>query len=242
MEFLLLRGEVHKFNLVALEQFIRNCLAGEYVVVSIDPIYRLMAGLYFDQPLKLDLESSNSVQANFFLHLDRIVKEADTCLIGMQYFTKGDVLKKTPLQRISGGGTIVRDPDVVMEISRHHSGEKLAYQVDITQRNFPEIHPFCVRWNHGRFILAPDLPVWEPKKTQSNQHVDPTIERIHVSVIVAFLPVEGARHSQWYKKCVDAGYQISTATFSRKVKEAKKLGFVELTGKIYKPISTSKQG
>src|SRR5208282_4805856 len=62
------------------------------------------------------------------------------------HYSKGNQAGKEAIDRISGSGVFARDPDTILNFTRHEETD--AFTVDATLRNFKPIAPLCVRWQY----------------------------------------------------------------------------------------------
>src|SRR4029077_20901586 len=71
------------------------------------------------------------------------------------HFTKGNQASKESIDRVSGGGSINRDPDNLITLTRHELDG--CFIVEFTNRNFKPISPFVVQWQYPLLVKRPDL-------------------------------------------------------------------------------------
>lgn len=106
-------------------------------VVYIDPFYKLLGDK--DERVSSDL---NPILAAF----DYLNRVTGVSVIMSAHFAKGNASGKEPLDRISGGGSINRDPDTLVCLTAHkNDGE---FTCDVTTRDFAPVKPFVVKWNY----------------------------------------------------------------------------------------------
>lgn len=109
--------------------------------VCIDPFYKLLDGA--DERLSASI---NPILAAF----DEINRLTPATVIFAAHFTKGNQAGKESIDRISGGGSINRDPDTLLTLTKHEV--EYAFTVDFTLRSFAPICPFVVRWEYPLLI------------------------------------------------------------------------------------------
>jgi RecA-family ATPase len=113
----------------------------EILVVFIDPFYKLLGGR--DERMSAEI---NLIMAAF----DEINRLTGATVVFAAHFTKGNQAGKESIDRISGGGSINRDPDNLVTMTKHQ--EEHAFTVDFTLRDFAPIAPFVVRWEYPLLI------------------------------------------------------------------------------------------
>lgn len=139
------KDSLHVWNLrgyeitlkVFIEELKRRVEELKRKVVFIDPFYKLLGTS--DERVSADL---NPILAAFD-HLNRVT---GVSVIMSAHFAKGNASGKEPMDRISGGGSINRDPDSLVTLTAHkNDGE---FTCDVTTRDFPPREPFVVKWNY----------------------------------------------------------------------------------------------
>jgi AAA domain-containing protein len=154
---LLKPGQLCVWNLrgyeVPLEMFklelIRLIRKFGILVVFIDPFYKLLGGR--DERMSAEI---NLIMATF----DEINRLTGASIVFAAHFTKGNQAGKEAIDRISGGGSINRDPDNLVTLTKHETDQ--AFSVDFTLRDFAPIDPFVVRWEYP-LLVRTDL---DPEK------------------------------------------------------------------------------
>jgi hypothetical protein len=104
-------------------------------VVFVDPFYKLLS--------HLEDENNQTHMGAVLRSFDPINQKDITSAFGI-HFSKGNQAAKEPEDRISGAGTIVRDADDVVTLTKHE--ENLAFTLDFIIRDHPPIESFVVRW------------------------------------------------------------------------------------------------
>ena len=136
------------------ESLIEKIRANKIIIVFIDPFYKLLGGK--DERVSADL---NPILAAF----DDINRLTGATVVFSAHFTKGNQAGKESMDRISGGGSINRDPDSLMTLTKHE--EEGAFVVDFTVRDFAPISPFVVRWEYP-LLVRTDLDPTKLKQVQ----------------------------------------------------------------------------
>lgn len=135
---------------VFIEALLKLINQYQILVVFVDPFYKLLAGR--DERISAEI---NQIMAAF----DRVNAETGATIIFAAHFTKGNQAQKETIDRISGGGSINRDPDNLVTMTKHDTEH--AFTVDFTLRDFAPIAPFVVRWQHPLLVRDDKL---DPKR------------------------------------------------------------------------------
>jgi len=104
-------------------------------IAFIDPFYKLLA--------QTEDENSQTDMAAVLRAFDPINSAGTSTAFGI-HFSKGCQANKEPEDRISGAGTIARDADDIITLTKHE--ENLAFTLDFIIRDHPPIDSFVVRW------------------------------------------------------------------------------------------------
>jgi hypothetical protein len=140
--FLNLRGRVSNYK--SLLPQIRQLIGKKFALLIIDPIYKM----YGD----IDENSAGDV-AQLLNAIEELSVQSGAAVAFAHHFSKGNQAKKEAMDRMSGSGVFSRDPDTILNFTRHE--EENCFRVDVDQRNFPPIEPFVVRWDCP--LMLPDM-------------------------------------------------------------------------------------
>jgi hypothetical protein len=179
-----------RLDVDALGRYLARIPAGQYVLVIVDPMYRIL-------PPDMD-ENSNADFAEIFAKLQGYAGRLDAALMVVHHLSKGDQSGKATTDLGSGGGSQARAADAHLAI-RPHAEEGAAVLSGVV-RAFPPFPPFCIRWKCPLWELAPDLdptdmyrpPTRKPKPKQKPTPILPTIppEETLPGFVAAFLGPE----------------------------------------------------
>ena len=135
----------HCYDLAVLARVLAARLAGAGPVAAIliDPVYKALGDL--DENSAGDMTKLMTLVENLALPLGAAV-------IFGSHFSKGNQTGKEARDRPSGSGVLIRDPDVVVIMTRHE--EEDAYTIDAELRYLPRLSPFVVRWDYP--LMVPD--------------------------------------------------------------------------------------
>ena len=108
---------------------------GGYSLIVLDPIYKC----YGD----VDENSAGNV-AGLMNAIEALTVETGAAVAFGAHYSKGNQAGKEAIDRISGSGVFARDPDSILNFTRHEEAE--AFTIELTLRNFKPVAPFCVSW------------------------------------------------------------------------------------------------
>jgi hypothetical protein len=115
---------------------------GIYVLIIIDPSYKLLNGRN---------ENSAGDIASLLDEFEVIAERSGATVAFGAHYSKGNQASKESIDRIGGSGVFARDPDSILNFTRHE--EEDSFTVEMTLRNHPPQNPFVVRWEYPLFIV-----------------------------------------------------------------------------------------
>jgi hypothetical protein len=121
-------------------------------IIFIDPFYKLLS--------PLEDENSQTQMGEVLRCFDPLGARNVTTSFGIHY-SKGNQAAKEPEDRISGAGTITRDCDNAITLTKHE--EKLAFTLDFIVRDHSPIDSFVIRWQ-APLMVPTDLDPAKLKK------------------------------------------------------------------------------
>jgi hypothetical protein len=116
-------------------RIIERARDGGYSLIVLDPIYKC----YGD----VDENSAGAV-AGLMNAIEGLAVAAGAAVAFGAHYSKGNQSSKESIDRISGSGVFARDPDSILNFTRHEQDD--AFTVEMTLRNFKPVAPFVVRW------------------------------------------------------------------------------------------------
>jgi hypothetical protein len=162
---------------MAVREHLRELVVSRKVeLAGIDPRYKLhKAG-----------ESENlgeGVQG--ILDLQDEIAEAGAAVLTVHHDSKGDNSEKDIADRGGGSGWAGRDVDFKITLSAQRDDPDNASVVELLCRNYPPNPPFCIRWEDGRFELAPDLSTAKHGREDKRREAQakPTVEDCESAVL-----------------------------------------------------------
>ena len=106
-----------------------------YSLLVLDPIYKLYGNTD---------ENSAGAVASLMNALELVTVDSGAAIAFGAHYAKGNAAGKEAIDRISGSGVFARDPDSILNFTRHEEAD--AFTVEATLRNHKPIEPFVVRW------------------------------------------------------------------------------------------------
>jgi RecA-family ATPase len=136
-------------------------------IVFVDPFYKLL-GPDGDERSSRDINK-------IMLAFDAITRETGASVVFATHFLKGNQSGKESMDRISGGGSINRDPDNLITLTKHEA--EASFSVEFTNRNHAPTDPFVVSWEYPLLVRNSDLdpddikrPVGEKRSEQRSSY------------------------------------------------------------------------
>jgi hypothetical protein len=136
-----LRG--HTTNWTELQKQIP---AEEFSLIVIDPTYKLLGGR--------DENKAGDIAA-LLNEFEAIAVRTGAAVAFGAHYSKGNQSQKESIDRIGGSGVFARDPDTILNFTRHEQDD--CFVVEATLRNHPPIKPFVVRWEFPLFVVDATL-------------------------------------------------------------------------------------
>lgn len=115
-------------------------------LVVLDPSYKLLGNA--------DENSARDV-ALLLNAMERLAVETGAALAFAAHFAKGNAGSKFAMDRISGSGVFVRDPDSILLLTELQTAD--SYALETILRALPPVQPLAVRWQFPTMQRAPDL-------------------------------------------------------------------------------------
>jgi RecA-family ATPase len=155
LHFWNLRGRIHDIaELTApLTEELKN---DGFTLVIIDPIYKGLGAR--------DENAAGDIN-NLLNHLEDVCAKTGAAVCYAHHFSKGAASDKATLDRTSGSGVWVRDPDTVFTLTppaapkKGESKAKHDFEVDVTARAHARIEPFNVCWHGAHY----EREGWRPQ-------------------------------------------------------------------------------
>lgn len=112
------------------------CKDDGFQMVFIDPFYKL---------LRQNEDENKQTDMGAVLRCFDPLNKADVTTAFGIHFSKGNQAAKEPEDRISGAGTLARDPDDIVTLTKHETNG--AFTLDFIIRDHPPVDPFVIQWD-----------------------------------------------------------------------------------------------
>jgi hypothetical protein len=140
----------------------RRIQSGVYALIIIDPIYKVLLGR---------AENKTEDVASMMNELEELAVRTGAAVAFGAHYSKGNQSLKESIDRISGSGVFARDPDSILNFTKHEETD--CFTVELTLRNHAPQKPFVVRWEYPLFIAESLLDPTKLKKVGRPQKYDP---------------------------------------------------------------------
>jgi hypothetical protein len=140
-----LRGHSASYQSI-IPRIITRVKEAAYSLIILDPVYKL----YGDTD-----ENSAGAVARLMNAVEDLAVQTGAAVAFGAHYAKGNAAAKEAIDRISGSGVFARDPDSILNFTKHEEPDALT--VEATLRNFKPIEPFVVRWQYPLMRRADDL-------------------------------------------------------------------------------------
>ena len=194
-----------------LPRLLRGIGRDDYMLIVIDPVYKLLGAR--DENKAGDIATLlNEIEA-------LAVKTGAAVLFGAHY-SKGNQASKEVIDRVGGSGVFARDPDTILNFTRHEQPD--CFAVEATLRNHPPIPPFVVRWQYPLFVVENELDPMRLKKPAGA-----AVKQFRAEQLIDLLtrPMSAAK----FRKVALDELGMSRSTFFRLFAEAKTSGAITST-------------
>jgi len=141
------------------DELLRNIEKAHAEIIFIDLFYKILGER--DERISAEI---NAIMREF----DDITRQTGVSVVCSAHFTKGNQYAKDPLDRISGGGSINRDPDNLITLTKHEVDG--AFSVDFTNRDHAPIAPFVVEWKYPLLVRNDELDPEDIKKPSNAKY------------------------------------------------------------------------
>jgi hypothetical protein len=195
-----LRGRITEW-----QRWQRQIPSGKYSLIILDPIYKLLLLRGFVRN-----ENDPGPIAVLLDQMETLAVRTKAAVAFGAHYSKGDQSQKESIDRISGSGVWARDPDSILNFTKHEESD--CFTVEMTLRNHPPREPFVVKWEYPLFVTESTLDPTRLK--QSGRKIDEEISADEMLNLLA----EPMRTGPWQKLAYEER-NVSRATFYRRKKE-----------------------
>jgi RecA-family ATPase len=135
-----LRGHAASYDLV-VPMILERIKEKNYGLIFLDPLYKI----YGDTD-----ENSAGDMAALMNELERLAVKSKAAVVFGAHYSKGSQANKESIDRVSGSGVYGRDPDSILNFTRHE--EAGAFVVEADLRNLPPMEPFALKWAYPLMV------------------------------------------------------------------------------------------
>jgi len=132
----------------------------QYGLIILDPAYKVLGNRD---------ENANGEIADLMNEFESLAQASGAAVVVAHHFAKGDSTVKNAMDRLSGAGAWIRDPDSIMVLTPHEEPD--CFTVTSILRNLPQLPEFVVAWSHPMMRLAADLNPDALRRPQSKNKV-----------------------------------------------------------------------
>ena len=204
---------IYAAELVIYQSFVRFFSEQSNVIsptlIIIDPIYKLLG---------LCDENKAGDIASLLNEIEAIAVETGAAIAFGAHYSKGNQAGKEVIDRIGGSGVFARDPDSILNFTRHE--EENCFTVDATLRNHPPIKSFVARWDYP--LMCVDSLLDPDRLKQAGA----AVKQYHSTELLDLL--ERPMFTGEFKKTAKTETGMSDRTFYRLYGELKSSGALTL--------------
>jgi hypothetical protein len=206
-----LRG--HAVRAPQLRDQLKQFADGGLVLVVIDPLYKLTAGMD---------ENSAGEMASVLMTLEGITHDTGAALLIPAHFAKGAPGAKQSIDRISGSGVFARDPDALLTLTALENPDTFTLEANL--RTLPPLVPVGLRWEHPVFQVDQSLNTAnfrQPGRPGRKPSFD-------IAKLVDLVPSEGITKPKW-KERANTMLGVARSQFYECAAKAEEKGLVRVT-------------
>jgi len=187
-----------------------------YGLIVLDPAYKVLGNRD---------ENANGEIADLMNEFESLAQASGAAVVVAHHFAKGDSTAKNAMDRMSGAGAWVRDPDSIMVLTPHEEPD--CFTVTSILRNLPQVPEFVVRWDHPLMRVASDLNPEALRRPQSKNKVCSDLDFVEAVI------TEDAK--TFGKIVVEAGIRLkmSRSTTAAYLKRLAEKGLIKTGGGLY---------
>lgn len=140
-----LRGHAADY-VTLIPRIIADTQHRNYSLIIVDPIYKLYG----------NVDENAAGQVGKLLNsLESLAVQSNAAIAFGAHYSKGNQATKESIDRISGSGVFARDPDSILNFTKHTAED--SFTVESTLRNHKPVLPFVVTWNFPIFSTNAEL-------------------------------------------------------------------------------------
>jgi hypothetical protein len=135
---------------------------GEFVLIGLDPTYKLLGAR--------DENKAGDI-ASLMNEFEVLAVRTGALVAFGAHYSKGNQASKESIDRIGGSGVFARDPDSILNFTKHE--QENCFVVEATLRNHAPIEPFVVRWDYPLFCVDATLNPARLKQAGRKEQYNP---------------------------------------------------------------------
>ena len=187
-----------------------------YGLIIIDPAYKVLGNRD---------ENANGEIADLMNQFEALAQASGAAVVVAHHFAKGDSTVKNAMDRLSGAGAWIRDPDAIMMLTPHEEPD--CFTVTSILRNLPQLPEFVVKWDYPVMNLASDLNPEALRRPQAKNKVCSDKEFMD-----AIITSEGKTFTRIIKDAKES-LDVSRNTAGRALKRLVGAGLIKNSGGLY---------
>ena len=140
------------------------------------------------------------------------------------HYSKGNQSSKESIDRIGGSGVFARDPDSILNFTRHEQAD--CFTVEMTLRNHRPVEPFVVRWAYPLMQREESLDPNQLRKPAGRK------PKFHTDDLLELIADEPLASNDWQEDA-ESELKMGRRTFYRHLKKIQtaQLAFTGADGK-----------
>ena len=210
-----LRG--HNADISLLRPKLEEQLAKhQFGLIILDPAYKVLGNRD---------ENANGEIASLMNEFEAMAQKTGAAIVVAHHFAKGDSTAKRAMDRMSGAGSWVRDPDSIMVLTPHEEPD--CFTVTSILRNLPQLPEFVVSWDFPLMTVANDLNPEALRRPQSKNK-----KCSDKDFIAAVLGTEMKNYKHVVRQAHEL-FEMSEATTNRYLGRLKAAGLICHSGGMY---------
>lgn len=152
-----LRGHATDY-VTLIPQIIADTKDRNYSLIIVDPIYKLYGEVN---------ENAAGEVGKLLNSLETLAVQSNAAVAFGAHYSKGNQATKESIDRISGSGVFARDPDSILNFTKHE--QEGSFSVESTLRNHKPVDPFVVTWGFPLFFCNEDLDPGDLKQVSATK-------------------------------------------------------------------------
>lgn len=188
-----------------------------YSLIILDPIYKLYG----------TTSENDAAEVGMLLNsLENLATTTGAAIAFGAHYSKGNQAGKESIDRISGSGVFARDPDSIVNFTKHQ--QESCFSLEFTLRNFKPVESFVVKWDLPLFKRDRDLDPEDLKRPRNFNGGRPSIPINPLDILIPIEDRTAETAITWNEWASLLG--ISGKTLRRRASDARKNGWLYTVG------------